>query len=76
MNGTTKFQTIKAYAERPPLKFNSNNLKTYNIPFSMDELLDALSDSSDSAVGPNNIHYQMLKDLLSEALYTLLNTLN
>jgi len=42
----------------------------------LDELLDALSGSSDSAVGPDDIRYQMLKHLPSEALYTLINTLN
>ena len=42
----------------------------------MDELLDSLAKSSDSAVGPDDIHYQMLKRLPSDALQSLLNTLN
>jgi len=42
----------------------------------MDELLDSLAKSSDSAVGPDDIHYQMLKHLHSDALQLLLNTLN
>jgi len=42
----------------------------------MDELLDAFSDSSDSALGPGDIHYQVLKHLLSEAFCARLNTLN
>ena len=42
----------------------------------MDELLDSLAKSSDSAVGPDDIHYQMLKHLPSDALQSLLNTLN
>jgi len=41
----------------------------------MDELLDSLSKSSDTAVGLD-IHYQMLKHLPSEVLNSLLNTLN
>jgi len=40
-------------------------METYNTPFSMDKLLDALSDSNDSAVGPDDVHYQMLKYLPS-----------
>jgi len=32
--------------------------------------LDAISNSGDSAVRLNDIHYQMLKHLPSEALYT------
>ena len=50
-------------------------METYNTPFSIDELLDALSSSNDSAVGPDDIHYQMLKHLPSEALHTLLSIL-
>jgi len=70
------FQLHKARVERQTLKFNSNNTETYNTPFSMDELLDFLSKSSDTAVGPDDIHYQMLKHLSSEVLHSLLNTLN
>jgi len=58
------------------LKFNSHNMETYNIPFSIDELLEALSSSNDSAVGPDDIHYQMLKHLPSEVLNTLLSIRN
>jgi len=70
------FQLHKACAERQTLKFNSNNIETYNTPFSMDELLGSLSKSSDTAGGPDDIHYQMLKHLPSEVLHSLLNTLN
>jgi len=41
----------KAHAERHTLKFNSHNVETYNTQFSIDELLDALSNFNDSAVG-------------------------
>ena len=57
----SKFQSHKANTERQTLKFNSHNMETYNTPFSIDELLDALSSSNNSAVGPDDIHYQMLK---------------
>jgi len=73
---SSKFQSHQAYAERQHLKFNSHNTETYNIPFCIDELLDALSNSKDSAVGPDDIHCQMLKYLPSETLNTLLNILN
>jgi len=42
----------------------------------MNELLDSLAKSSDSAVSPDDIHYQMLKHLPPDALQSLLNTLN
>ena len=63
-------------AENQHLQFKSNNLETYNNPFSLDELWDAISKSHDSAVGPDDIHYQMLKHLQLNAVNTLLQTLN
>jgi len=51
---SSKFQSHKAHAERQTLKFNSHNMETYNTAFSIDELLDALSSSNDSAVGPDD----------------------
>ena len=42
----------------------------------MDELTSAVSKSHDSAVGPDDIHYQMLKRLPGAALETLLDVLN
>jgi len=72
---SSKFQSHKAHAERQTLKFNAHNMETYNTPFSIDESLDALSSSNDFAVGPDDIHYQMLKHLPSEVLNTLLSIL-
>jgi len=61
---SSKFQSHKANTERQTLTFNSHNMETYNTPLSIDELLDALSSSNDSAVGPHDIHYQMLSSLI------------
>jgi len=73
---SSKFQSHKAHAERQTLKFNSHNMEAYNTPFCIDELLDALSSSNDSAVGPDDIHYQMLKHLPSEVLSFLNDMVN
>jgi len=43
---------------------------------SLVELWDAISKSHDSAVGPDDIHYQMLKHLPLNAVNTLLQALN
>jgi len=75
-NYGTKFQGFRNQAENQHLKFKSYNLETYNNPFSLDELRDAISKSHDSAVGPDDIHYQMLKHLQPNAVNTLLETLN
>jgi len=75
-NYSTKFQGFSNQAENQHLKFKSNNLETYNNLLSLDELRDAISKSHDSAVGPDDIHYQMLKHLPPNAVNTLLGTLN
>jgi len=71
---SSKPQSHKARAERQTLKFNSHNMETYNRGDSFlfrRTILHALSNSNDSAVGPDDIHYQMLKHLPSEVLHTL-----
>ena len=75
-NYSNKFQAFRNQAENQHLKFKTNNLETYNNQFSLDELWDAISKSHDSAVGPDDIHYQMLKHLPPNAVNTLLQALN
>ena len=63
-NYTLKFhQTFRKQAENSKISFKSNNSETYNNLFSLDELANAISISQDTAVGPDDIHYQMLKHL-------------
>ena len=42
----------------------------------MDELTNAISKSRDTAVGPDSIHYQLLKNLPDSAVDTLLGVIN
>ena len=70
----TKFQSFRRQAERQFLNFSSNNVETYL--FSLKELTSAISKSHDTAVGPDNIHYQMLKHFPTSAMDTLLSVLN
>ena len=58
------------------ISFTSNNTETHNNPFFMDELTNAMSKSHDTAVGPDSIHYQMLKNLPDSAVDTLLDAVN
>ena len=53
----------------------SLNHEKYNVPFTASELLDVLHKSHDTAAGPDDIHYQILKHLPNNALETLLNIL-
>ncbi len=75
-NYSTKFQKVKAQRERKHLNFASQNLEAYNKSFSMQELELALNKSHDTAPGPDQIHYQILKHLPSEILGTLLDIFN
>ena len=63
-NYSNKFQSFRRQAENQQLKFKSNNYENYNNPFSLDEVTDAISKSHDTAIGPDDVHYQMLKHLL------------
>jgi len=62
-NYSTKFQAFRNQAQNQHLKFKSNNLETYSNPFSLDEFWHPISQSHDSAVGPDDIHYQRFKHL-------------
>ena len=75
-NYSETFQNIKQEREKEHLNFMSLNHEKYNVPFTASELLDALHKSHDTATGPDDIHYQILKHLPDNALKTLLNILN
>ena len=75
-NYSEKFQKIKAEQEKIKLNFKSANTEEYNNLFNFDELLDAIKQSHDSATGPDEIHYQMLKHLPESSLQALLGIFN
>ena len=52
------------------------NLEYNNRSFSLEELKKSLGKAHDTACGPDDIHYQLLKHLPVSALQTLLNLLN
>ena len=58
------------------MNFKSQNNNIYNKDFNLDEFVEAIQLSNDSATGPDEIHYQMLKHLLDTSLETLLNIFN
>ena len=70
-NYSKNFQNIKQEQEKQHLNFMSLNHEKYNLPFISSELLDALHKSHDTAAGPDDIHYQILKHLPSRTLETL-----
>ena len=58
------------------MNFKSQNNVIYNTDFNLDELVEAIKLSHDSATGPDEINYQMLKNLPDTSLETLLNIFN
>lgn len=75
-NYSDTFQQHKAKKEKEVLNFNSDNNEKYNFPFTISELEESLKCSHDSAVGPDEIHYQILKHLPNASLNTLLDVFN
>ena len=62
--------------ERENLNFQSQNNEKHNLPFKLSELKNSLDKSNDTTAGPDDIHYQILKNLPSDALETLMNIMN
>ena len=68
------FRKIKTEQEEVKLNFKSQNNEIYNKDFNLDELVEAIQLSHDTATGPDEIH--LLKHLPDTSLETLLNILN
>ena len=75
-NYRTEFQKYKVKAEKEHLDFDTDNSENYNVPFTIRELCDALKKSHDTATGPAEIHYQLLKHLPRDSLMVLLDIFN
>ena len=75
-NCSQQFQDIKVKQERENLSFQSQNNEKYNLPFKLSELKNSFDKSKDTNAGQDDIHYQILKHLPSDALETLLNIMN
>ena len=58
------------------LNFTSDNGEDYNELFPLDELLPSLNKAKDTAVGPDDIHYQLLKHLPESCLLVLRDIFN
>ena len=75
-NYTKEFQRLKRMKENIRINFNSNNQESYNKTISLRELKEALKCAKDTAVGPDEIHYQIIKHLPSVSMETLLDVFN
>ena len=75
-NYNTEFTKHKETSEKTPLNFTSLNTENYNCPFTLHELVTAISDLSNTAPGPDNIHNEILKHLPNQTLLLLLDIYN
>ena len=64
-NYCTESQKYQVNAEKEHLDFDTDNSENYNVQF-----------SHDTATGPDEIHYQLLKHLPRDSLMVLLNLFN
>ena len=75
-NYNRQFQNTKKNAEKRKLYFKSTNLEDYNKPFTLTELKESITRSHNTAVGPDEIHYEFLKQLPASSLEFLLQAYN
>ena len=75
-NYSNQFNSIRIKEERTKIKFTSDNTESYNQPFPLIELQNSISKSNNSASGPEEIHYTLLKKLPTISLKYLLDIYN
>ena len=67
------FYQYRLTEEQRNIDFTTRKAETYNLPFTMKELMSALSNSKDSAPGPDDIPYAMLRNIPKATLNFLLS---
>ena len=75
-NYSNQFNSIRIKEQKNKIKFTSDNIESYNQPFSLIELQNSISKSKNSALGPDGIHYTLLKELPTISLKYLLDIYN
>ena len=75
-NYSNVFQNHKFQQEQVQLNFESDHIEDYNLPFTLNELQDSLNKAHDTTVGPDDIHYQIIKHLPDISLHALLDLCN
>ena len=75
-NYSNQFNSIRIKEEKNKIKFTSDKTESYNQPFTLTELQDSISKSNNSAPGPDEIHYTLLKELPTISLKYLLDIYN
>ena len=63
-NSKTEFHKYKAMKEKQKLNFQSDNTENYNKSFTLSELQEAIQKSHNTTVGPDDVHYEFLRQIL------------
>ena len=72
----TEFHKFKDKKEKQKHNFKSGNTESYYELFSLSEQKEAIQKSHNTAVSPDEIHYEFLRQLPSKSLEYLLTVLN
>ena len=75
-NDSEDFQNIKSTEEKTDYDFNDGSKHRYNRKFKLKDLKRNIKKAKDSAAGPDQVHYQLLKHLPDQVLQILLDILN
>ena len=70
------FQKIKAEQEKVKINFSSNNSEIYNKYFKLRDLKRAIKKAKNTAPGPDNIPYEVLRHLPEQTLLLWLEIIN
>lgn len=66
----------KKQKKKQKWNFKSNNAEGYNLPFTMEKLNESWKNVQYTAVGPDDVHYQFMKQLPNKSLQVLLKFYN
>ena len=75
-NESSPFHNERVLAESYVLDFTSFRNESYNLPFTLDELLYALANSKNTAPGPDEILYEMIKKASKGTQLFILSIIN
>ena len=75
-NYNPEFKKIKDQQEKNKLNFSSNNSEIYNRYFKLRDLKRAIKKSKNTAPGPDNIPYEVLRHLPEQTLLLWLDIIN
>ena len=75
-NYSSEFQKLKKTQEMKKINFRTNVLRKYNKRFKLRDLKRSFKKANNSAPGPDQIHYEILRHLPLDTLNSLLNIIN